>query len=189
MSASLAEYRHAATLLWGEAGRYIVDTFDEHNRTYFDGALPPVPMVIGLTAYGHCVGLTRAHNGRTLPRISIASPWFGHGHHAVADTVLHEMIHAHLVLGGYSPEHNGHPWCEMVMRLSPAVLGHEVAAEPVGTRRVPNPARKHDPTAAKTIVVRRARDGYLTRDELAGWPYACRDHDWNPGEPIPVDTY
>src|SRR4051794_13491353 len=122
-----ADYVHAAHTLWGDAGVYVYRTFDELNDLHFDGDLPALPIVIGITAFGHCIGLTRPTRG-ALPRITLASnlfdytehgrrrkPYDGHlvpGRHVVRDVLLHEMIHAHLSLEGLDVHHNAVPWCE-----------------------------------------------------------------------------
>lgn len=184
-------YREAAALLWGEAGDYITAEYERLNAAHFGNQLPPVPMVIGLAAYGRCLGMTRgqgAWTGRT-PRITVASTLFERGRRHVADVILHEMVHAKLMLNGLDPAHNAEPWCAEIVRLSPAVLGHSVQAAPVKPRRVPNPDREHNPDAPNTLVRRLPLVGHLKQADLARWPYALRPDDWDPGAPIHVDTY
>lgn len=154
------DYLNAARVLWGDAGEFIVSEYDRLNREHFRGQLPPVPMVIGMTPYGRCIGLTRASGpwtGRT-PRITIASNLFEIGSAAVSDVVLHEMIHVKLQLAGEDSSHNSVGWCGELERLSPAVLGYPVQAAPVLPRRVDGK------------VARAPLDGHLTRKELASWP-------------------
>jgi len=73
------EYARAAALLWGEAGEYAAAEFGRLNREHFAGSIPPLPIVVGLAAYGHCIGLTR-HRGTSSwldsPRISLAPEVF-----------------------------------------------------------------------------------------------------------------
>lgn len=108
----------------------------------------------------------------------------------VADTLVHEMIHAALMFRGEDPSHNAGPWCRFITDLSPDVLGREITAQPVGTRRVPNPARESDPAVPKTIVVRKAEPGALTQAELATWPQSVRPAGYYEGDsPIAVPTY
>jgi hypothetical protein len=154
------DYLAAARVLWGDAGAFVVSEYNRHNFAHFAGELPAVPMVIGITPYGRCIGHTRSAGGwdGDLPRITIASNLFAHGTAAVSDTILHEMIHVKLMLEGRDPSHNGEGWCEEVMRLSPAVLGRAVKAAPVKPRRVDGKVTRHVP------------EGFLGRDELAGWP-------------------
>jgi hypothetical protein len=172
--ATYRQYRQAVELLWGEAGAFLADEFERLNNTYFNDELPPLPLVIGLMAYGGCIGLTRhpVEGGHSVPRISIASPLFAQSLGQVSDTLLHEMAHANLVLQGKSSHHNSSPWCAEVMRLSEQ-CGFDVVALPVHTRRVPNPERKANRRADKTISIRprRARPGALTRKELGRWPH------------------
>jgi hypothetical protein len=165
------QYRQAVTLLYGEAGTFLADEFERLNATYFDDELPPMRLVIGLMAYGRCIGLTRHHD---VPRISIASKLFAEGLGEVSDTMLHEMVHANLMLKGESPWHNGTPWCGEITRIS-KTCGFDIVAKPVHPRRVPNPERNANPRAAKTKVVREPEEGALTRKELGRWPHCLPD--------------
>lgn len=75
------------------------------------------------------------------------------------------------------------------MRLSPHVVGREMAATPVTTSRIPNPDRETDPNTPKTTVVRQPSEGYLERDALARWPHSLRDGSRDRCVPIAVDTH
>jgi hypothetical protein len=191
------DYRQAAALLWGEAGDFAAAEFARLNREHFAGSIPPMPVIIGLTAFGRCIGLTRAdQDWLAAPRITLAPELFNGNHRTaagpriVSDVLVHEMVHAALMFRGEDPSHNGEPWCQMISELSPALLGHEVTARPVLPRRVPNPERETDPSAPKTIVVRLAEPGTLARAELATWPHTARPRGYYEGDkPIPVPTY
>jgi hypothetical protein len=187
------EYRQAAIWLWGAAGEFAAGEFSRINREHFAGSMPPLPIVIGITAYGRCIGLTRGHS---TPRITLASEIFNGSHRqqggplTVSDTLIHEMLHAFLMLRGENSDHNAAPWCRMIAEMSPVLGGREIQAEPVGTMRVPNPDRDTDPTAPRTRVVRRPKPGYLTQDQLARWPHSVRPEGYYDGQKaIPVDTY
>lgn len=162
---------------WGPAGRFAYADYDRLNVAHFSGELPVLPIVIGLTAYGHCLGLTRHGDGEQWPRITLASTYFAAGHHAVSDVLVHEMLHADLILRGLDPAHNGKPWCEAITRLSPSVLGLEVKAAPVNPRRI------------NGAVARVPLDGYLPRAVLARWPGSMRPPSWDAGDPLSVSTY
>ena len=146
---SYADYRQAAAWLWGEAGEYAADESARLNREFFAGSIPPLPIVIGLTAYGRCIGLTRVHV--IPPRITLASELFNGslrtqgGPLMVSDTLIHEMLHAFLMLRGENFDHNQAPWCRMITELSPELAGGEILAAPVGTMRVPNPGQGNRP--------------------------------------------
>jgi hypothetical protein len=173
------QYRTAARVLWGEAGAWAVDEYERHNACYFGGKLPPVPVVIGLTAYGKCLGLTR-HCGEwseSLPRITLWSALFAAGTGAVSDVILHEMVHVRLMLTGEDPRHNGKPWCAEIVRLSPLVLGQTVQAKPVLPRRV-NGVNRRIPL-----------DGHLERMQLASWPYSLRPAGGRGGRVLKVSSY
>jgi len=173
---TIEDYRNAAALLWGDAGRYAVDAFERINVDVFDGMLPPIPIVIGLSAYGHCIGLTRSKvDWIEHPRISLVPKLFNRdGLRTVDDVLVHEMLHASLMLRGRDARHNLAPWCEEITRLSPIVLGHEINAHPVRPRRIENPERQHDENAPKTIVKRAPLPGAMTQGQLARWPHSVR---------------
>jgi hypothetical protein len=183
-------YLEAAAVLWGAAGAFAVREFQRLNRWLFAGMLPPLPIVIGLTAYGKCLGLTRSRGAwaagagaRALPRITLAPEIFQGNHRCpggqrvVSETLIHEMVHAQLFLNGLDHQHNGRLWCDTIMRLSPQVLGHAIVAAPDTVRRIDGVAR------------RLARDGALPRRVIASWPHTLRPTDWDPGPLIAVATY
>jgi hypothetical protein len=191
------DYRQAAALLWGEAGEFAAAEFARLNREHFAGSIAPMPVVIGLTAYGRCIGVTKYAPGwLAAPRITLAPELFNGsgrtpgGPRMVSDVLVHEMVHAALILRGEDPRHNGEPWCQAITELSPGVLGREITARPVLPRRVPNPARAADPAAPKTIVVRQPGPGAMSQAELAAWPHCRRPAGYyRGGEPVPVPTY
>jgi hypothetical protein len=185
------DYAQAARLLWGEAGEFANLEFDRLNRELFGAELPSLPIVIGLAAYGRCIGLTRPVEWLAAPRITLVPGIFSrNGKRRVADVLAHEMVHAVLMLRGESPDHNDDPWCKMIAALSPRMLGREITARPVRPRRVPNPEREHDPKAPKTVVVRRPDPGAMTQADLAAWPLSARPADYYSGdETIWVPTY
>lgn len=195
--ATREDYAQAAALLWGEAGAFAAAEFARLNREHFAGSITPMPVIIGLTAYGSCIGATKLSTSWLgAPRITLAPELFNGsgrthgGPRMVSDVLLHEMIHAALMLRGEEPGHNFAPWCRVIAELSPAVLGREVDARPVQPRRVPNPDREHDPSAPRTKVMRLAEAGALTRPQLAEWPHSLRPAGYyHGGQPIPVPTY
>jgi hypothetical protein len=195
--ATYEDYRQAAALLWGEAGDFAAAEFARLNREHFAGSIPPMPVIIGLAPYGHCIGVTRgAADWLAAPRIGLAPEGFNGsrrtpgGARMVADVLVHEMIHAALMLRGENRSHNSESWCRMLTELSPGVLGREVIARPVLPRRVPNPDRETDPAAPKTIIARQAEPGALARAELAAWPHQLRPSGYYEADkPIPVPTY
>jgi hypothetical protein len=64
----------AAVALWGEAGTYAHDAYARLLPCYPE-LLEKLPIVIGITAYGHCIGMTQCcwEHG---PRITIVSNLF-----------------------------------------------------------------------------------------------------------------
>src|ERR1022692_3228655 len=104
------DYAQAAALLWGPAGEFAAAEFGRLNHEHFAGSVPPLPIVIGLTAFGHCIGLTRG-GWQDAPRITLAPEIFtGNrrspgGTLAVSDVLLHEILHAVLMLRGEDHKH------------------------------------------------------------------------------------
>ena len=92
----------------------------------------------------------------------------------VADVLVHEMIHATVMLRGEAPATTVSPGAGCSPSSRTGVLGHEVTARPVLPRRVPNPERETGPAAPKTIVVRQPEPSTLARAALATWPHAVR---------------
>ncbi len=163
-------YRAAAVTLWGEAGAAAHDAYSHWRVKVFPELPEQMPIVIGITAYGACAGLTRYRASTRLPlviginagsagteptyfrrdgtaRISIASNVFAHGRGAVADVMVHEMLHVCLLQRGEDPAHDAEPWYAAVRRLSPVVLGRELDVRRGGARRsvrVPNPRAGED---------------------------------------------
>jgi hypothetical protein len=194
--ATYADYARAASLLWGPAGEFAAEEFARLGRELFAGSIPPLPVVIGLTAYGKCLGATRPRTWLESPRITLAPEVFLGNHRTrggprqVRDVITHEMVHAALFLRGEDASHNAVPWCDMITGLSPAVLGREITARPVRTHRVPNPERESDPSAPKTIVRRMPDPGALPQAVLARWPHSLRPDGWyDTDQPIYVPTY
>jgi hypothetical protein len=190
------DYRQAAALLWGEAGDFAAAEFARLNREHFACSVPPIPLIIGLTAFGKCIGATRDGGWLDSPRITLAPELFNGNHRTaggprmISDTLVHEMVHAALMLRGEDPNHNGEPWCRLITELSPDLLGHEITARPVRPRRVPNPDRAEDQDAPKTIVIRKPEPGAMSQDDLARWPLCLRPGGYYlEGKPIPVPTY
>lgn len=54
----MSRYRDAAVTLWGEAGEYVHGVYSRLLPMY-PGLPAELPVVIGITAYGGCIGLTR----------------------------------------------------------------------------------------------------------------------------------
>jgi hypothetical protein len=201
--ATYGDYAQAAELLWGHAGHVATAEFERINTTFFDPAVPPVPVIIGLTAYGRCIGAVRdCRTWLESPRITLAPEIFTGTRTAepkrqvhggilmVADVLVHEMIHADLMLRGLDPGHNAEPWCAAITHLSPQLLGHTVTASPVKPRRIPNPARETNPEAPKTIVARAGVGGGLSQAELATWPHCQRPRGYYAAaDPIEVPSW
>nr|ABG29057.1 hypothetical protein [Rhodococcus aetherivorans I24] len=150
-----------------------------------------MPIVIGITAYGGCVGLTRAgHPALDGPRITIASNLFAVGRRRVDDTMAHEMLHAWLITTGKPTEHDTDAWYRAVRELSPAVLGHALAVERGTDRksvRVPNPNYAPGGDEPRTVV-RKVRVA-SQHAKVATWPSAFRPEGFDYGKPISCPTY
>lgn len=186
-------YRDAAEALWGEAGVCAHDAYDRFRQELFPGDLPgQIPIVIGITAYGHCEGLTRSGWSHG-PRISLSSSAFGRGRRYVDDIVVHEMLHVWLALSGLQAKHGSADWYEHVRRLSPAVLGHEVDARRGAARksvRIANPDWEPGSDLPKTLVRKERVTGAVQHADVARWPHAFRPEGYYACDaPIGCPTY
>lgn len=185
-------YREAATVLWGEAGALV---HDEYTRLlpHYPGLPDQLPIVIGITAYGHVIGLCRYMTWEYGPRITIASWQFSKGRRQVADIMAHEMLHARLHLEGLDTEHDSHSWYDEVRRLSPVVLGRELDARRGADRksvRVPNPEWQEGTDVPKTIVRKERVHDAVQHGDVARWPHSFRPEGYyDGGEPIPCPSY
>lgn len=183
-------YRDAAIKLWGRTGAYAHDTYSRLLPLY-PGLPPSLPIVIGITAYGHCNGLTRGdwEHGQ---RISVFSSLFGDGRLQVDDLMAHEMLHAWLMTQGSDPAHKGRSWYGSIKRLSPAILGREVDARRGADRksvRVPNPAWHEGSDEPKTIVRKKPIADVIQHGDVARWPYSFRPEGYDWGKPIMCPAY
>jgi hypothetical protein len=181
-------YRDAGTTLWGEAGAYVHDSYSR-QRHLFPELPETLPIVIGITAYGRCVGLTRA-GWKHGPRITIASNLFKAGRRAVDDTMVHEMLHAWLHVTGQSAtkgsEHDTEAWYAAVRRLSPAVLGHQIDVRRGAQRRSVRVELDDGRSVVRKVKVPKF-DGQHER--VASWPHLFRPKDYDYGEPIACPSF
>lgn len=79
----------AGEALWGEAGRHVYATYRRLRAELFPQLPEELPIVIGLTAYGHCLGLTR-YPWEHGARVTLAPLIFAQGRGMVDDILLHE---------------------------------------------------------------------------------------------------
>jgi hypothetical protein len=171
----VVDFRHAQETLWGEAGAWSYDTWHELNGGLFGSELEYAGIVWGLTPHGGCLGYCERSGRITLHRSVVDphtdSPWAWPAERCTdlyaRDILAHEMIHALLNARGAERDdrgghHNAPEWCAEIMRLSPLLLGITINSEPVKPRRL------------NGKVVRKARDGFIGRDEVAHWPHAVR---------------
>jgi len=203
-------YKAAATTLWGPAGAAVHDAYARWRAELFPELPEQLPIVIGIAAYGACVGLTRYRPAR-LPivigitagvdgaaptvfrrdnttRISIASNVFAHGRGAVDDVMVHEMLHIHLLQRGEDPDHDGEPWYAAVRRLSPAVLGRELDVHRGASRRsvrVANPRAGEDGQPA-TLVRKERVTAAVPHSQVARWPTPFRVRSRGGQRPVPI---
>ena len=203
MSAAEVSYREAAVKFWGEAGAYAYDAYARLRPALYPELPEQLPIVIGIAAYGHCLGLTRGQ-WEHGPRISLppeifrgtsapdASRHVIGGTRQVDDVLTHEMLHAWLQVTGRSMKHDSADWYEAIRRLSPAVLGTELAARRGAARksvRVPNPAYEPGGDAPKTLVRKEPVPTVVQHADAARWPQAFRPDDYDWGTQIDCPTY
>lgn len=185
----MTEYRDAAVTLWGDAGALAHDLYAKHRANHFADLPESLPIVIGITAYGRCLGLTRT-GWQHGPRISLESRRFAQGENVISDVLLHEMAHASLALAGLESGHDSNAWYAMVRKLSPAVLGCELEVRRGGGRksvRVANPRAGEDGQPA--TVVRKQATEAPAHGDVARWPQSFRPADYDWGTPVDCPSY
>lgn len=203
MDAAEVSYRAAAVKFWGEAGAYAYDAYARIRPVLYPELPEQLPMVIGITAYGHCLGLTRG-NWKHGPRISLPAEIFQGttaedarrhvigGTRQVDDTLTHEMLHVWLFVTGRQVHHDSADWYEAVRRLSPAVIGRELGARRGADRksvRIPNPAYEPGSAEPKTLVRKELVTGAIQHGDVARWPQAFRPEGYDWGRPIECPPY
>lgn len=165
-------YRQAQELLWGKAGAWAYDTFEELNEQYFADEVPMRGVVWGLTPHGrnlgHCwqSGRITLHPALLDPRSDAwrLERYLGAGY--ARDVLLHEMVHALLFTRGVEHDHNCGAWCAELIRLAPLLGLGRILAAPVLPRRVDGKVR------------RLQLDGHLSRREMASFPHSLRSKAW-----------
>jgi hypothetical protein len=204
MDVSGVSYRDAAVKFWGQAGAYAYDAYARLRLALFPELPGQLPIIIGITAYGRCLGLTRGcweHGPRiTLPAevfqgttAEEAKRQLRGGTRRVDDVLTHEMLHAWLVITGRASDHDSEDWYEAVRRLSPAVLGCELDARRGPRRksvRKPNPAYEPGNGKPKTIVGKEPDPAAIQlHADVARWPGSFRPETYDWGRPIPCPSY
>lgn len=176
-------YRDAAQVLWGEAGTYCHDSY-QRQRHLFPELPDELPIVIGITAYGKCLGATET-TWTHGPRITIASNLFGRGRALVDDVMTHEMLHAWLAVTCQHVNHDTDDWYAAVRRLSPAVLGHQLDVQRGAGRKS---VRVKQTDGSSKVRKVRTQDA-ISHGDVARWPYSLRPVGYNPGAPIGCPSY
>lgn len=180
--------RDAARMFWPNHADLIYDTFDRLNRDLFDGELVNAGIVVGLTPHGGRLGSTALGTGRitlhpALLDPATAAPWGipcrQLGERFMADTLLHEMVHAVLIQHGEPHDHNDHGWCGEVTRISPLIgLGRVIASPWKRARR--------SAADGGGLTYRPEIDGSISRTDLATWPQSLRPHGYYAPQPFPA---
>jgi hypothetical protein len=165
-------FRQAQELLWGKAGVWAYDIFEELNEEYFADEVPMRGIAWGLTPHGGHLGHCQ-QSGRITLHPALLDPrsdawrlerYLGEGY--ARDVLLHEMIHALLFERVVKHDHNTQPWCDEVMRLAPLLGLGQILAAPVLPRQV------------EGKVCRLQFDGHLSRREMASFPHSLRPKSW-----------
>ena len=184
-------YRDAAVTYWGEAGAYAHDRYTEIRKAWFPILPEQLPIVIGIPAYGHCLGLTRT-DWSIGPRITLGSNLFAKGHRWVDDTLIGEVQRGVQHLVDERVGHRSEAWYESVRRLSPSVLGHPLNVIRGADRRsvrVPNPVYEPGNGQPKTLARKERVPDAIPHSHVARWPRAFRPDDYDWGHPIPCPSY
>ena len=115
---------------WGDTGTATADYWHRINQDFFDGALQPCPIWFpAAVPYGRWIGLFTCNKQQESLHIQIA---FNQTHSlaAIADVLLHEMVHQRLSEAGRDTRHNAAPWCNEIMRLTREIWEEEIWCSP-----------------------------------------------------------
>ena len=185
------DYRLAATMFWPRHAPLIYDARDAINARIYNGELPDLAILVGLTPHARSVGYCEMRNPPVItlhpslltPRT--ANPWGEAAEHLNAaflvDVLTHEMIHAWHAIhppgaypdwcsGPHSDDqevHNNPHWCTEIMRQSPLVGIAEIIASP--WRR----ARQSKALGGR-LEYQPVLPNSVTRKAAAAWPYSIR---------------
>jgi hypothetical protein len=178
------DYREAAITLWGDAGSYVHAAYARWLPLFPE--LPEsLPIVMGITAYGKCIGLTRA-GWEHGPRITIASNLFKQGRLMVDDVMVHEMLHAWLYITGQDTAHESPAWYSAIKRLSPVVLGHDLDVRR-GAQRKSVRVKLDD---GRSVVRKEKVPEFAGQhDRVSRWPSPFRPIEFDYGQPITCPSY
>jgi hypothetical protein len=186
------DYRLAATIFWPRHADLIYDARDEINARIYNGELPNVPVLVGLTKHARSLGncsmrtppVITLHPSLTQPRSE--NPWGVPARHwnaaYLVDVLTHEMIHAWHAVNppGAYPDwcpphsddqdvHNNPHWCAEIMRQSPLVGVGEIIASPWRRAR----QRKKD-GGDGGLEYQPVLPGSITRYDASRWPHLTR---------------
>ena len=197
----LLTVRAVAEYYYGAVGTFVYDAYEFINARYYGGDLP-VPMIqVGITPFGHCLGLTKSRDGQ--PKIglhpSAISPRstdpliFGYSADSLGirfayDVLLHELVHvaANYLYGVTDGDssHNNSTWIAEINRLSPLIGLDGVQAEMTKVKRVSIPGEtKTGKPATKPAKV---NAGNTPLDYISRWPHPLfiqRDPDYYRRQP------
>jgi hypothetical protein len=188
-------FYEAARVFWPQHADLLYRTRDEVNRRIYGGALPPIPVLVGLTPHGHALGYCDLglYYGLSVPRITMHpstltpasdNPWQLPANELnaafLADVLTHELIHAWHALNppttypDWCPDvhsdddtHSNPFWCEEVMRQSPIVGVGVVTCSPWRRKRTPK-------SAGGGLITAPVLAGSITRQQSATWPASVR---------------
>lgn len=113
------DYRLAAAIFWPRHANLIYDARDEINERIYNGELPNVPVLVGLTPHARSLGycemrsppVITLHPSLTEPHST--NPWGVPARHLNAawmvDVLTHEMVHAWHAVNPPAPTPTGTP--------------------------------------------------------------------------------
>jgi hypothetical protein len=192
----MIDYLEIAQRHYGEIGTFAYRCFDHINKTFFKNALPTPLIVWHITAYGKCLGFTRA--AYLQPTIVLhpailgkKSPHYGNrttdtpfgipaqllGYCYAYDVILHETMHVYVCyVRNYRghESHNNQYWIDEVNRISKLLGFANINAGRYKTKRKPVPG-KTTKTGKQQTATYKAQEGNLTRKEIASFPSSLRD--------------
>jgi len=167
-------------------GPFAYQTWYDYNQRYFDDQLLPVPIVFGLVPHGRALSHYDGYRRRELLHPSLFVPQGENPWHVLpilgrllaAEVILHDMIHMRVwqlcgSRGKGASSHNNPFFIREINRLAP-LLGLPANASLIKQQRTGDRVQwVHLPE-------------FLSRGELAVWPYGMRPADYFDAESFPL---
>ncbi|SRR6266571_1815376 len=147
--------REIAAHFEGDVAVTAFEYYDAINKHFFNGELPQAFIIMGITPYGRCIGLTKHYFKQPIILLHVGLKTEQERFY----TLLHEAIHVQVrYVLEYTGEksHDSDEWLSEVNRIAPILGYHEASLAADKVRRRP-----------------KSEGGKLVRVQTGSLPYEC----------------